>query len=66
MISGIVSGLGAQSQKRYLRPAFDLGTKSYTAETEEDSETISATAASRVTVSILVNDEAHTDGTPAT
>ena len=49
-----------------LTPAFDADTTSYTVDTEEDSETVSATGGTGVTVSILINDEAHTSGQSAT
>ena len=62
--AAVLTGLSIGNQT--LTPVFDSATTSYNVETEEDSETVSATAASGVTVSILVNDEAHTSGTSAT
>ena len=49
-----------------MTPAFDAGTTSYTAETVNDEDTVSATAASGTAVTILVNGTAHISGNDAT
>ena len=49
-----------------LSPAFDADTTSYTAETEDDTNAVSATGADGAAVPILVNGSAHTSGQDAT
>ena len=49
-----------------LSPSFDADTNSYTATTTDSTNTVSATAPSGVTVTILVNNSSHTSGESAT
>ena len=60
MLSGITIG------SLELTPVFCADVTSYTAETENDEDAVSATAASGTVVTILVNGVAHTSGNDAT
>ena len=63
-VSAVLTGITIGSLQ--LTPAFDAGTTSYTAETVNDEDAVSATAASGTAVTILVNGAAHTSGSDAT
>ena len=63
-VSAVLTGITIGSLQ--LTPAFDAGTTSYTAETVNDEDAVSATAASGTAVTILVNGVAHTSGDDAT
>jgi phi13 family phage major tail protein len=63
-VSAVLAGITIGSLQ--LTPAFDAGTTSYTAETVNDEDAVSATAASGTAVTILVNGVAHTSGNDAT
>ena len=63
-VSAVLTGITIGSLQ--LTPAFDAGTTSYTAETVNDEDAVSATAASGTAVTILVNGAAHTSGNDAT
>lgn len=62
-VSAVLTGITIGSLQ--LTPAFDAGTTSYTAETVNDEDAVSATAASGTAVTILVNGAAHTSGSDA-
>ena len=63
-VSAVLTGITIGSLQ--LTPAFDAGTTSYAAETVNDEDAVSATAASGTAVTILVNGVAHTSGDDAT
>lgn len=63
-VSAVLTGITIGSLQ--LTPSFDAGTTSYTAETVNDEDAVSATAASGTAVMILVNGAAHTSGNDAT
>ena len=63
-VSAVLAGITIGSLQ--LTPAFDAGTTSYMAETVNDEDAVSATAASGTAVTILVNGAAHTSGSDAT
>ena len=63
-VSAVLTGITIGSLQ--LTPAFDAGTTSYTAETVNDEDAVSATAASGTVATILVNGVAHTSGNDAT
>ena len=63
-VSAVLTGITIGSLQ--LTPAFDAGTTSYTVETVNDEDAVSATAASGTAVTILVNGVAHTSGDDAT
>ena len=63
-VSAVLTGITIGSLQ--LTPAFDAGTTSYTTETVNDEDAVSATAASGTAVTILVNGAAHTSGSDAT
>ena len=63
-VSAVLSGITIGSLE--LTPVFCADVTSYTAETENDEDAVSATAASGTVVTILVNGVAHTSGNDAT
>ena len=63
-VSAVLTGITIGSLN--LTPEFDAGTTSYTAETVNDEDAVSASAASGTAVTILVNGAAHTSGQDAT
>ncbi len=63
-VSAALTGISIGSLE--LTPAFAVDVTSYVAETENDEDAVSATAASGTVVTILVNGAAHTSGNDAT
>ena len=63
-VSAVLTGITIGSLQ--LTPAFAADVTTYTAETENDEDAVSATAASGTAVIILVNGAAHTSGADAT
>ena len=63
-VSAVLSGITIGSLE--LTPEFSADVTSYTAETENDEDAVSATASSGTVVTILVNGAAYTSGNDAT